>query len=1149
MSVKKLFCNGWEFSKTPFGTEYSENFDWQKVDIPHDWLIYDTNNLYETSTGWYRKNFFYEKAEEKRASIRFDGVYMDSKVYANGTLVGEWKYGYSAFEFDITNALKQGENEIWVRVDHKSPNSRWYSGAGIFRDVWFNEYPDVHILSDGIYISAEIDGTLTASVEIERPKGVQVGEYSVRNVVKDGQKVKSQWEFPCTAVSEISISQAIRQDNVSYSVNTNTVKIENPILWDIDNPHLYTLETYLLKNGEIIDSEITKFGFRKAEFTCDKGFFLNNKHLKLHGCCEHHDLGALGAAFNENAMRRKLVKLRKMGINSIRTSHNMPAKQLLELADEMGFLILCEGFDMWEMPKTEFDYARFFKEWVAKDVASWVRRDRNHPCLIGWSLGNEIYDTHASDHGQEIASQLKTLVRQHDSRENGIVTIGSNYMQWEGAQKCADIVKVAGYNYAERLYDEHHKKYPDWKIYGSETSSVVQSRGIYHFPLETDILCEDDEQCSALGNSHPSWSAKSYEDCILPDRDAEFCAGQYIWTGFDYIGEPTPYSTKNSYFGQYDTAGFPKDSVYVFRSMWTDYKKCPFVHIFPYWDFYEGQKVDVRVASNAPEVELFLNGKSVLKKKFDRLCGKEITLDAKLCYEKGELLAIAYDENGVEIARDVRKSFGDAEKIKLLPENTQAYANGRDLIFVEISAFDKDGNHVYNANNRIFVEVAGEGRLLGLDNGDSTDYDQYKGTSRRLFSGKLLAIIGTTKNAGKITLKVTSPEIEGDEMVFETIPCEICDGISCDEFNQPCVVSSREMENDIPTRRIELVSDKWKFTPDCDTITFKTKVYPENSSYKREIDYRVTSATGIDTNLAEIVEKGDDFVTVKCKGDGIFFIRALCKNGTDKYHVLNAFEVSGEGLGFASFDPYEFVTGGLFTKHQGEITNGVDRGAGFARENSWIAFEEVDFGKIGSDTVTVPIYANCTTPVVIRFYDGIPAEGGELVGEFTYHEEPIWLTYIPNTFKLSKKFKGVHTFVMESSDGFEVGGFTFEKPIKETAELFAVDNDSIYGDKFEVKEDAVYSIGNNVTLAFGEFDFTKKAPTGISVTGKSELPLNSIHIVFEGDTEKRVLLEFEKAEKFTSRTFPLDEISGECKVSFVFLPGSDFDFKSFKFEY
>ncbi|MGN1090539.1 MAG: glycoside hydrolase family 2 TIM barrel-domain containing protein [Huintestinicola sp.] len=1148
MSKNTLICDNWEFCKTPFGTEYADVNGWHHVDVPHDWLIGNTHDLYETSTGWYRRKLDCKKNGNNRTAVRFEGVYMDCTVYVNGEKAGEWKYGYSTFEFDITDLLSEGENEISVRVDHRSPNSRWYSGAGIYRRVWLKEYSDCHILPDGIYISTDISGSVTVTTEVCRPEGVPVSELSVRRTILDGDKVILSADAPCCAYDRSRINPVIRTEGLNYSVNTDTFEIENPVLWDIEAPHLYTCTVELMRNGEVIDRDSTSFGFRKAEFTSDKGFFLNNRHVKIHGCCEHHDLGALGAAFNVNAMRRKLEKLRVMGVNAIRTSHNMPACELMELADEMGFLILSEGFDMWEMPKTEYDYARFFPQWIARDVASWVRRDRNHPSLIGWSVGNEIYDTHAGERGQEIASLLLGLVRENDPRGNGYVTIGSNFMQWENAQKCADIVKLAGYNYAERLYNEHHEKHPDWMIYGSETSSVVQSRGIYHFPLSQSCLADDDEQCSALGNSTTGWAAKNTEACIIPDRDAEFCAGQFIWTGFDYIGEPTPYDTKNSYFGQIDTAGFPKDSAYIFRAEWTDHKKSPFIHIFPYWDFIEGQDIDVRVCTNAPKAALFLNGEKVNETEIDHAHGTELLMNSIVKYTEGELLAIAYDENGKELARDVQRSFGDAAELRLTPDKQELKADDTDLIFIDISAYDKNGTFVANANNRAFVEVTGAGRLIGLDNGDSTDYEQYKGTSRRLFSGKLLAIIAAKKAAGDIDVKVTSPSLPDAVIRLKAVDAGVVNGVSCHEENTHTAAECPDEANDIPVRKIAFESESRKFDAEHKEITFKAVVSPANASYKNDIEYRITTVLGIKSNLAEIVSAENGSVTVKCKGDGEFYLRALCKNGTEKYHVVTAMKLCGEGLGAASFDPYSFVAGGLHTVRTDNITNGIERGAGFPWENGWFGFENVDFGSIGSDTVTVPIFANCTTPVKIRFYDGIPTEGGELLGEFTYHETPEWLTYKPATYKLNKVLKGMHTFVIESSDGYDVKGFVFEKPEKEFNEINAADNESVYGDKFTAEPDAVTGIGNNVMLNFGEFDFSETSPSAIVITGKSALPLNSIHVIFTGDTETRVLAEFKGADEYTPRSFALEGIKGRCKVAFAFLPGSDFDFRSFRFE-
>ena len=1146
MSTERLFCDNWEFSKNSFGTEYTDALDFKCVDIPHDWLIYNTKNLYETSTGWYRKHLTYEKSEEC-VSLRFEGVYMDSKVYVNGTLAGEWKYGYSTFEFDITKLLVEGDNLITVRVDHREPNSRWYSGAGIYRNVWLKTYPKSHLVADGVYISAEVDGKVIVTAEVARPEGVTVAGLSVRHRIFDGEKEVAWVENACCAFDKSCMPKTVVQESCAYSVNTDYLQVENPVLWDIENPKCYTCVTELVKDGAVIDSEETVFGFRKAVFTTDKGFFLNDKHVKLHGSCEHHDLGALGAAMHKPALRRKLESLRVMGVNAIRTSHNMPAVELMELADEMGFLILSEGFDMWELPKTTYDYARFFPEWVDKDVASWVRRDRNHPSLIGWSIGNEIYDTHVSERGQEVTSMLMKLVREHDPRANGYVTIGSNYMQSENAQKCADIVKLAGYNYAERLYEEQHAAHPDWMIYGSETASVIQSRGIYHFPLSQSMLANDDEQCSSLGNCTTGWGAKNTEFCIIKDRDAEFCAGQFIWTGFDYIGEPTPYSTKNSYFGQIDTAGFPKDSAYVFRAEWTDYKKSPFVHIFPYWDFNEGQDIDVRVTSNAPMVALFFNGEKMGEKEIDHLHGQELTLDVILPFKQGELCAVAYDESGEEIARDYRKSFGDTAKLTLTPDKTVLKADGEDLLFIDISALDEAGEFVANANNRVFVSVTGAGRLVGLDNGDSTDYEQYKGTSRRLFSGKLLAIVAAKTEEGAINVIVTSPGLPESTLALQAEKANVRQGISAWEENKETEADCPDVWNDIPVRKIALSGESTVFTKDCIEKQFKVALCPVDTTYANEIEYRITTVLGIVSNLAEIISVENDVITVRCMGDGEFYLRALCKNGTDKYHIISTLKLCGEGIGSAVFNPYELVLGGLHTQASENIGNGIQHGAKFAWENSWLAFENVDFGKVGGDTITFPIFANCTNAVGIRVYDGIPGQGGEVIGEFSYQKKSIWLTYIPETYKLTKVLKGVHTIALESSDGYDIQGFFFEERKKEFAELFATDNDKIYGDKFTVETDAVTGIGNNVILEFGEFDFSMEQPKGIVITGKSGLPMNSINVLVKGDTENRFTVEFAGAAEYTEREFALEGIQGKCQISFGFLPGSDFDFKSFRF--
>lgn len=1148
-----LLNKGWEFAKTPLGTEYSDELAWKAVDIPHDWLIYDTKALYEDSTGWYRR-IIDVPADGMRTYVRFEGVYMDCRVYVNGILAGEWKYGYTTFEFDITDLLT-GENDLLtVRVDHKSPNSRWYSGAGIYRKVWLRRTEQTHIMSDGVYLSAKTDGTVTVTCEVERPETRSVEGLSIKTVISRQKPIVS-CQSNCVAADSSVLPDFLTREGCKYSVNTQTLKVDLPVLWDINAPELYQYAVYLYDGETLIDVASGNFGFRRMEFTADRGFLLNGRQVKLHGCCEHHDLGALGAAVNRSAIRRKFTKLREMGINAIRTSHNPPAVEFMELADEMGMLILSEGFDMWEMAKTEYDYARFVKDWREKDIASWIRRDRNHPSLIGWSIGNEIYDTHAGERGQEITSLLYKLVKTHDPRENAVVTIGSNFMASENAQKCSDILKVAGYNYSERLYDEHHERYPDWAIYGSETSSVVQSRGIYHFPLEEPILNEDDEQCSSLGNSAPGWAAKSWEACIIPDRDREFCAGQFIWTGFDYIGEPTPYSTKNSYFGQIDTAGFYKDSFYVFRAAWTDHRTAPFVHIFPYWDFTEGEIIDVRVASNAPKVGLYLNGELIKEQQFDRKHGSDITLNAKLPYKKGELTAIAYDESGKEIARESKSSFNNAVRLEVRADRDTIFAKSDELIFLEIFALDNEGREVENANNRVNVEVTGAGRLIGLDNGDSTDYEQYKGVSRRLFSGKLLAIIAANADEGEIKVKLSSPGLEDLNLSYKSVSPEIRENsypessfdLSGAEKNTPSESGGISLKTDIPVRKIEFLSDRRNFDPDCKEIHFTAKCLPENNSYSDTIEYRITTVNGIDSNLAVIKERSEDGVTLECRGDGEFYLRALCKNGTDKYHILSSVRLTAQGLGSAMSDPYEMIMGGLYTLSGGSVTNGLNHGAAIGQGGGWFGFENVDFGMVGSDEIILPLFANYSTPVRIKVYDGTP-ESGELLGEFEYFVEPIWLTYQAKTYKLPKVLRGVHTISIESEQAYDVEGFRFVKRAKENSEICAAAALNIYGDRFTVGESDVTDIGNNVMLDFGEFDFTQ-SPKKLIITARSKLPFNSIHVIFtNADGEKRMLAEFAGADEYTAREFATDEITGKVNVQLAFLPGSDIDLRSIKFD-
>lgn len=1145
MSEKRLFNNEWLFTKQELGQTlediHASKTVWKEVDLPHDWLIYQVNDLYETSEGWYKRILTSsDLMDGQRYSLRFEGVYMNSTLFINDTVVGEWKYGYSTFEFDITDYLTKEENEILVRVVHESPNSRWYSGAGIYRNVWLKSYPDVHLASDGIYISTEKKDTsswnLLVTTEITGSTAADHNNYQIRHSV-----------YPALGddtdlLIVHSVASVVHQDDVT--ICDQAMQVESPRLWDITSPNLYILKTELVHNEQVIETEYNRFGFRTMEFTKDQGFFLNGRHVKINGSCEHHDLGCLGAAMNKTALKRELTLLMSMGVNAIRTSHNMPAVELMELADELGLLIDSEGFDMWERSKTTYDYARYFKDWVDKDVASWIRRDRNHPSIILWSVGNEIYDTHSDEHGQEITNRLRNLVRTYDYRKNAPVTIGSNYMAWENAQKCGELIDVVGYNYGEYLYEEHHKTHPKWKMYGSETASTVQSRGIYRFPYSQPVLNDEDEQCSCLGNCTTSWGAKNSEYCITADRDANYSAGQFIWTGFDYIGEPTPYFTKNSYFGQIDTAGFPKDTFYLYQAEWTNYKIAPMVHIFPYWDFNEGQHVDVRVCSNAPKVELFLNDVSLGTNEIDHVHGTKLTGDYVIPYQPGCLKAVAYDEDNNIIATDEQHSFKDAANIVLSADKDALFADGKDLIFIEISTTDDENHIVQNANNRMEVTVTGEGRLIGLDNGDSTDYDEYKATSKRLFSGRLLAVIASTLVPGEIKVTVSSIGLKEKTMIFKSIKsCET--GISALTSNQ-----SSKPNSEVPIRKLEIVAPNGTHLDEAmPTTEAYVKIYPANATYD-DIEWRITNESGIDSNIASI-KVDHNKVTITALGSGNAMLRCTCKNGKDKVNMISQLDFTFTGLGDAMLNPYEFVYGGLYNASNRELSNGIEHGVSAPTDEiSYIGFRNLDFGPYGSDEITVPVYSLGNDPVTLAIYKGMPdEEGSELLVDAVYDKPPIWMTYQPVTYRFKERIKGLATICFVIQSRISIKGFQFTKQNKALSQLAIKDYDAIYGDTFTIAEDAITGIGNNVALEYTDMDFGTDGITQLTICGHSPIERNTIHVRFKGeDGNSQQIAEFLYSNDYEERTFDLTKVVGKQNVTLLFLPGSNFDLKWIQFK-
>ncbi|MCD8008771.1 MAG: glycoside hydrolase family 2, partial [Clostridiales bacterium] len=530
MNRASLLNDGWRFWLDEQCREALPvtQVDWQPVELPHDWQIWHVSNLYQDGTGWYRRTLFYQPRAGRRLALYFEGVYMDTTVFVNGAAAGEWKNGYTSFHLDVTDLLRPGENELLVRCLLRHPNSRWYSGAGIYRDVWLWEMPEEHLLPHSLYVAPkeQPDGTWTVLVQAE------LGRTGARRGNDDGAQVVFLLRDPLGAEVEHHVLPAGRGTPVSQEDASDYVqgereivavwdafRLERPILWDTDAPRCYRMEAMLVRRGMVTDRLESAFGFRTVELHPDRGLLLNHRPLTLHGVCLHHDLGCLGSAFSQAAAERQLRIMREMGVNALRTAHNPPAEGVMELADRYGLLVVSEGFDAWNTPKNPYDYARFFQSWEARDVASWVRRDRNHPSLLLWSIGNEIYDTHAGPQGLETMRRLMAQVQAQDFWGNGAVTLGSNYMAWENTQRCAEELTVIGYNYGEALYSHHHAAHPNWVIYGSETGSLVQSRGIYHFPLRQSVLVDDDQQCSSLGNSRTRWGSDGVAACLRADLE------------------------------------------------------------------------------------------------------------------------------------------------------------------------------------------------------------------------------------------------------------------------------------------------------------------------------------------------------------------------------------------------------------------------------------------------------------------------------------------------------------------------------------------------------------------------------------------------------------------------------------------------------
>jgi beta-galactosidase len=763
------FDLGWKFHLGDVTGAQASTFDdsaWTSLDVPHDWSISlsfsqssasgSGGGYLDGGVGWYRKSFSLPASSTgQRELVQFDGVYMDSTVWMNGTQICARPYGYISFECDFTSVAKFGAtNVIAVRVNNQLPSSRWYSGSGIYRHVWLKAVNPVRVAYTGTQVTTSEITTSSATVNV--------------NVTIQNDASSSQQATVTSTLEDVAGLQVAQNTAAATTVAAGkaaavaqTMTVSNPKLWSLASPTLYAVVTTVSVNGAVVDTYATPFGIRSFAFDASKGFSLNGQGMKLNGVCNHHDLGSLGAAVNFRAIQKRLELLKQMGVNALRTSHNPPAPELLYLADSMGFVVMDEAFDTWTQAKVQYDYARFFNQWATTDIADMVSRDRNHPSVVMWSIGNEIANVNPTT-----AKALMAAVKTRDTTR--VITQALNPYD----ASTAAVEDLVGINYNTGLYDSVHSSNPTWKLFGSETSSAVRSRGVYKLPVTSNVLTSSDTQCSSYDNSVVAWGTSAEQSWINVDTRA-WIAGEFIWTGFDYIGEPTPYGwpAKSSYFGAIDTAGFPKDVFYFYQSRWNQAGPT-MVHIAPMdWTSWSaGQTVPVFVYSNADSVELFLNGTSLGSKAVVTTAGQANAghLQWSVSYAAGTLQAKA-TKSGTVVATDIVQTAGAAAAVVLKVDRSTIAADGRDLAFVEADIVDAKGVTVPQASNSISFSVNGPGAIVGVDNGNAISHESYKGKTRGAFSGKALAIVRSTTASGTVSLSATSTGLTGGSVTFATI--------------------------------------------------------------------------------------------------------------------------------------------------------------------------------------------------------------------------------------------------------------------------------------------------------------------------------------------------------------------------------------------
>lgn len=791
---------------------------WRILNLPHDWAIegeFSRDNPSGTGggalpggIGWYRKTFTVDKADEgKRLYLDFDGVYMNSEVFINGHSLGVRPYGYVSFSYDLTPYIKWGgKNVVAVRVDNgEQPNSRWYSGCGIYRNVWLTKLNPVHIAQWGTFITAEDVSKNSARLNI-RTKIQYDAAAQLQDSVKQADGTYVVFDSEIVPLADVVLQSRLMdaEGNVVGEVASELqviptclneveqeIVVKNPNLWSVNTPYIYKVNSILIDKttGKVLDNYCTNTGIRTFRFDAQKGFILNGERLKINGVCMHHDLGCLGAAVNIRAIERQLEILQEMGCNGIRCSHNPPSPELLDLCDRMGFIVMDETFDMWRKRKTAHDYSRYFNEWHERDLTDLILRDRNHPSVFIWSIGNEVLEQWSDAKADTLTLEQANLILNFGHDQSMLAKEGEMSVNSLLTKKLADMVKaldstrpvtagcnepnpnnhlfrsealdLIGFNYHDDWFAGVPEKFPGKPFIVAESVSALMTRGYYRMPSDETVICperwdkpyfDDSFSCSSYDNCHVPWG-NSHEGTMRHVKNNDFISGQYVWTGFDYLGEPTPYGwpARSSYFGIVDLAGFPKDVYYLYQSEWHPEKKV--LHLFPHWNWTPGQDIDMwAYYNNADEVELFVNGES----QGVRTKGKDdFHVVWRVKYEPGVVKVVSRKDGKAVLEKEIHTA-GEPAQIRLTADRNEIKSDGRDLSFVTVEVLDKDGNLCPNADNQIMFDVQGAGFIAGVDNGSPVSMEKFKADHRKAFYGKCLVVVQSDGKSGGIKLTATS---------------------------------------------------------------------------------------------------------------------------------------------------------------------------------------------------------------------------------------------------------------------------------------------------------------------------------------------------------------------------------------------------------